>query len=508
MDRRAFLRRTGGSALALGALGGLPGFATTAAGAGPADARLRELAKLIQGSVVGPSSPAYAQARLADSTRFDAIHPTAVVSPLGAADVATTLAWAQKHSLRVAARSGGHSYAGYSTTTGVIVDLSRLNAVHVTPGAASARIGAGAQLIDVYSQLALHGVTIPGGSCATVGIGGLALGGGVGFTSRKLGLTCDNIQSVEIVTAAGQILTCDPTHHADLFWACRGGGGGNFGIVTAFTFAVHPSSSVSTYFVEWPWANAAEAVAAWQAFAPTAPDELFSVCDLLATDPAAGAHAHVVSSGQFFGTEAELAALIQPLTSIGSPTTVVTRTRTALEAALFWAGCATDTVAECHTSPRGSLQRSSFKAKSDFVAKPLPPAAVAALTGAIDARQAGSLLGRGSVLMDAYGGAINRVPKTATAFVHRDQLFAIQYVAELGSAAPTPERTAANDQWLASVHAAMRPSVSGQAYQNYIDPDLPGWAAAYYGSNLPRLRKVKRAYDPRNMFRFAQSIPL
>ena len=146
-------------------------------------------------------------------------------------------------------------------------------------------IGAGAQLIDVYSELFAHGVTIPAGSCATVGIAGLALGGGVGFTSRAFGLTCDNIESLQIVTAAGQLLTCDTSHHSDLFWACRGGGGGNFGIVTSFTFKTHPISTVATYYVEWPWNQALQAVQAWQAFAPTAPDALFSVCDLEATDP-------------------------------------------------------------------------------------------------------------------------------------------------------------------------------------------------------------------------------
>jgi hypothetical protein len=186
---------------------------------------------------------------------------------------------------------------------------------------------------------------------------------------------------------------------------------------------------------------------------------------------------------------------------------VTTQTRTLLEAALFWAGCRNETVAQCHTTPHGVVARSSFKARSDFVAQPLPPPAIAALTHAIDMRQATALLGRGSILMDAYGGAINRVPKAATAFVHRDQLFSMQYVAELGPAADAA-RLAANTHWLNDVRTALRPWVSGQTYQNYVDPELASWAAAYYGSNLPRLRKVKRAYDPGNMFRFAQSIPL
>ncbi len=147
----------------------------------------------------------------------------------------------------------------------------------------------------VYSGLAKHGVTIPGGSCPTVGIAGLALGGGVGYSSRRFGTTADNLRRLRIVTADGELLVCDASHHADLFWACRGGGGGNFGIVTDLTFATHPVSTVSTYSIEWPWAQAAQALDRVAAFAPHAPDALFSVLDLIATDPATpGARAHVV----------------------------------------------------------------------------------------------------------------------------------------------------------------------------------------------------------------------
>ena len=502
MNRRTFLRRAGRAGLAASAFGS---FAARDGGAALGVSPLRELARSIEGTVVTPGSPAYAHARLLESTRFDAVHPRAIVYCANAPDVVTSVRWARKHGIHIVARAGGHSYGGYSTTTGVVLDVSRLNAVTLSSDGRTAVVGAGAQLIDVYSKLYAHGVTIPGGSCATVGIAGLALGGGLGYSSRKLGLTCDNVRRVQIVTAHGRLLVCDDAHHPDLYWALRGGGGGNFGIVTSFRFAVHPAANVATYAVEWPWEQAAKAIQAWQAFAPTAPDELFSVCDLLATDQAAGARAHVVSSGQFFGSEADLAALIKPLATTGTPTRVTTQSRTILDAALFWAGCRNETVAQCHTTPRGTLARTSFESKSDYAATQLPPAAIATLTKAIDARQADTLLGRGSILMDAHGGAINRVPEAATAFVHRSELFSLQYVADAGPN-PGAARAAANRQWLVGLHAAMRPWVSGGAYQNYIDPGLAGWQAAYYGSNLARLRKVKHAYDPRNVFRFAQSI--
>ena len=134
-------------------------------------------------------------------------------------------------------RGGRHSYAGYSTTPGIVVDVSRLNGVDVDQVNGTARIGAGAQLIDVYAQLAKHGVSIPAGSCPTVGIGGLTLGGGLGLSSRKFGLTIDNLTAVDLVTADGRAVSCDDRDHPELFWANRAGGGGNFGVATAFAFA-------------------------------------------------------------------------------------------------------------------------------------------------------------------------------------------------------------------------------------------------------------------------------
>jgi FAD/FMN-containing dehydrogenase len=500
VDRRSFLEHSGRVALSVG------GFRAVAAGAEPGK-RLLDLARSIDGDVVTAASPTYEQARLVQSTRFDRVRPLAIVYVAGGNDVAAALAWARKYGVQVAARSGGHSYGGYSTTGGIVLDTSRLSAVTVAADATTAAVGAGARLIDVYAGLWNKSVAIPAGSCASVGIAGLTLGGGVGYASRKLGLTCDNLIRVEIVTADGEQLVCDPTHHPDLFWACRGGGGGNFGVATGLTFAVHPVSNVATYSIEWPWAQAAQAIHAWQAFAPHAPDGLYAVCDLLATDPGPTARSHVVSAGQFFGSEADLQNLIQPLANAGSPLAVTTKTRGYLDAALFWAGCSGETVGQCHLSPRGTLRRSTFAAHSNYADRPLSPAAIGTLVSAIDVRQSTPTLGRGSILLDPYGGAINRTQKGATAFVHRSQLFSLQ---ELAFWAPGASSSvvAANRKWLADLGAAIRPAVSAEAYQNYIDPDLAGWGTAYYGSNYARLRAVKRRYDPTNAFHFAQSIPL
>jgi FAD/FMN-containing dehydrogenase len=479
MDRREFVERSVGVAAAIA----VPGWLAEAASA--ADPAVRELARQLHGDVVVPGSARYASAKLLWNTRFDGLRPRAVALCADAADVQRVVRWGRKHHVRVVPRSGGHSYGGWSSGNGVVVaDVSHLKRISVAGGRAT--IGAGARLGDVANGLWKHHVAVPGGSCPTVGIAGLALGGGAGYSGRKLGLTSDNLRRLKLVLADGSLVVADATHHADLFWASRGGGGGNFGIATELTFATHPVSNVAIYSLEWPWAQAPQAVAAWQAFAPHAPDALFSVCDLIATDPSLpNARAHVTSAGQFFGSESDLRALLAPLVNTGTPIRFTTSTLSYLQAVEHWGG---------------GDPRIAFRARSDYVKRPLPATAIQRLVDAISARQGH---GKGAFFLDAYGGVINRVPKAATAFVHRDALFSIQYTAQWKPGEAAPARS-----WLDAAYGAMRPYVSGFAYQNYVDPSLATWQHAYYGSNLPRLKAVKRKYDPRNAFRFPQSIPL
>jgi FAD/FMN-containing dehydrogenase len=493
-DRRELLARVGRVAVGAGAAVALPGWITVGARS-TVDARLVELAQLVQGTVVTPQDAAYDSSRRLYSPRYDGVRPGAIVFCETAQDVWRTVRWSRRHSIRVVPRSGGHSYAGYSTCKGVVVDVTRMNAVTVNQAAGTATIGAGARLVDVDQALFQQGAMIPAGSCPTVGIAGLTLGGGHGFSGRKYGLTCDNVRSLVIVTAAGQALLASQTQHPDLYWACRGGGAGQLGIVTSFVFNTHPASDVVTYRATWNWSDAAAVVAAWQAWAPTAPDELFSMCDLIATDGPGGPI--VASNGQYFGSEAALQSLLQPLVNAAAPQTMTIRTRSFINAALDWANCSD--VARCHIGvPSAEVGRSDFLAKSDYVATALPAPGIQVMIQKIAQRQNDPALGGGSILMDAYGGAINRVPKNATAFVHRDQLFSIQYVA--GSS------TTADADWLREFRAAMAPYVSGQAYQNYIDPELEHPNIAYYATNLARLRTVKARYDQKNVFRFPRSV--
>ena len=428
------------------------------------------------------------------NSRFDGAHPRAIVYCESAEDVERTVRWAQKHAIHIVPRCGGHSYAGYSTSSdGVVVELSRMNRLHVRNGIST--VGAGARLIDVYSGLAPLGLTIPAGSCPTVGIAGLTLGGGVGYAGRKFGLTCDNLVGLSLVTAQGKLLDCGPHENADLFWACRGGGGGNFGIATSFRFRTHRVGEVAYYQVVWPWSDAARATSAWQNFAPHAPDELFATLYMSTKAPRGpGTVPFLSSGGQFFGSETELRSLIAPLVAAGAPTRVTVGTLTYIDAITHWAGC--HPLEQCHV-----VGHVRFKGKSDYLDAPLSSAGIATLLAGLKANQGSTSLGGAALIFDAYGGAINRVHAAQTAFVHRRSLFSIQYFSSWTGDG------AGDLHWIRSLYGAMRPYVSGFAYQNYIDPDLRSWRHAYYGSNLRRLAEVKRKYDPHGVFHFAQGIP-
>jgi FAD/FMN-containing dehydrogenase len=494
-----------GGAAALAA----PGIARAARSAGPVPADWAALSRDLSGTLVRPGEASYTVARRLFDPRFDSISPAGIAYCRSPHDVATCLAFVRKFRVPVAVRCGGHSYAGYSTTTGLVVDVSPMAGVGFS--GTTATVGAGTRLIDFYNALAARGRAVPGGSCPTVGIAGLTLGGGVGVVARAYGLTCDRLESVQIVTADGAVLACNGTEHADLFWACRGGGGGgNFGVVTSFTFSTLPAPAPVLFFLSWPWSQAARVIAAWQSWAPHAPDALWSNLHLAAA-PGGGVPSLQVG-GTYLGSVSGAADQLGRLYAmVGShPSGYFLEQASYLHAMLVEAGCASAGVQACHLPwqvPGGRLSRQPQYAKSDFFTRPLSGAGIATLLRGVESLQrvSGAKGGVGGVAFDALGGAVNRVAPAATAFVHRNALFLAQYTTDwdYGAASPGVERQHA---WLRSFWSSMRPYASGQAYQNYADPDLANWRQAYYGANYARLAQVKRAYDPARLFTFAQAV--
>jgi FAD/FMN-containing dehydrogenase len=486
------------------------GSPTTPGSGPPTAADWTALGRGLDGRLVRPGDRDYDTARLLYSPRYDRIRPAAVAYCAGSADVRECLAFAARHRVPVTARSGGHGYTGASTGPGLVLDVTPLHAVTVDAASGTATVGAGARLIDVYAALAGHGLTVPAGSCPPVGVAGLALGGGVGVVSRAYGLTSDAIVGARMVTADGRVRDCGPDRDPDLFWATRGGGGGNVGVVTSFRFRTFPAPDLTLFSVRWSWSRAARVVDGWQRWAPSAPDPVWSTCKLLAGG--GRSTPTVFAAGTFLGSEAGLRRLLDGLVArVGAdPVATSVRTLPYLEAMLAEAGCAGLTPDQCHLpwqAPGGRLARESLAAASHFIGRPVPAAGLAAIVRGVAARGALGGGGEGGISLDALGGAVNRVAPADTAFVHRDAIALAQLTTTWTGAAGAAQ-VAAQQRWLTGFRDALAPYGNGEAYQNYLDPTLAGWQRAYYGRNYDRLVRVKAAYDPGGLLRAPQGIPV
>ncbi|MFJ3232172.1 FAD-binding oxidoreductase [Streptomyces sp. NPDC086787] len=461
------------------------------------------LARDLDGTLVRPGDASWTTAHQLYNTRFDGLKPAAVAYAAHPDDIRTTLAYAKAHRIPVAIRNGGHSYAGYSSGDGrLIVDVSKLNRIRVSGG--QAVVGAGSKLIDVYRALAAKGVTIPAGSCPTVGVSGLVLGGGHGVASRAYGLTCDSLTQATLITADGKQLTANASTNKDLFWALRGAGNGNFGVVTELQFRTHPAPQAVTGYLTWPWAKAAAVLKAWQEWGPSQPDEIWSSLHLSGT----GGTPSISVAAFSLGTYGELQNAVDRLAHLaGANASSVSLRRHGYEEAMeIYAGCSSfSTQAQCHLpgstpgrSSQGRLGRETYAARSDFFDRSLSAAGIQTLLNQLRSVRGGA----GSIALTALGGAVNRVSPTATAFVHRRSRMLAQYL--VSWRAGTSGSSA--QSWLASAHTAMKPYASGAAYQNYADPTLRDWRKAYYGDAATRLKQVKTKYDPQHLFGYPQGL--
>ncbi|MCY0936750.1 FAD-binding oxidoreductase [Streptomyces sp. H34-S4] len=462
----------------------------------------------LTGRLVLPSDAAYDTAKQLQLAQFDAIHPQAIAYCTSEADVAACIRFAQDYELAPAVRSGGHSQAGYSTTPGLVIDVSQLNSVR--PGD-TVHLGPGSQGVDVLNTLAPYGIQVASGTCATVAVGGWLQGGGLGFAARKFGMGADRLVSARVVLANGRTVRASQDEHPDLYWALRGGGGGNFGVVTDFEVRPVQIPTLTTYNLNFGWADAVQVILAWQDWIATAPRELSSeLLFLLSTDAPAGTEPYVVLTGGYAGPKADCDRVLDQLVAaVGRPSaTREVVERPYQQAMMNVFGCGTKTVTECHRvgySPDAQLPRDNYSTgRNMFFSQGWTRTAAEEALGAFtaDARP-GQFRFMG---LFAYAGKINDVAPTATAFVHRDTLFNAGYTVGLTRPDLSQDDKDRGQAWVDNGFTTMDPYSMHRSYQNYMDPALTNWRQAYYGQNYTRLRTVKRAYDPNRFFRFAQGI--
>ncbi|MDU0200932.1 MULTISPECIES: FAD-binding oxidoreductase [Paenibacillus] len=442
----------------------------------------------LTGRLVFPGNPTYHAARMEFNRRFSKF-PKVIVFCRRTQDVINAVKWARERGVRLRVRSGRHSYEAFSAVNGgIIIDVSEMDKVKVDRKNRVAIVQTGNPLARVYKKLWIKRVALPAGTAPDVGVAGLTLGGGIGLLSRKYGLTCDNLKQVKMVVASGRYgaktIVANRRQYADLLWASQGGGGGNFGVATAYTFRVRPISKVSIYSVTWNWSDLEKVLPVWQRWAPSVTNRLTSTIEVSAKQVGT-----IVSTGQLLGGAEELRSLIRPLLRAGNPVKVLVKTVPFIEATKFFAE------SDLHLEPK-------FKISGAYGFQPLPREGVRIIRDFLSkAPNRNSTVWSQS--LGGAGSAVSRISPTATAYPHRKA----ETIYELSARWRNNREQQRNIQWVERFRRALRPFVKGD-YVNFPDLQMKNWPKAYYGVNLGRLKQVKRKYDPHNVFRFAQSIPV
>ena len=518
-------RRTLLKGAALGTLGLLAGGAKVPLGSGSAFAAASPgdwaaLSRSLSGRLLLPSDPAYATARLPWNTIYDWVAPQAIAQPRTPGEVQAAVTFCRDLGIKPTARSGGHSFQGFSTTSGLLIDMSAMNRVVLNRTRTKARIGAGALLIDIYRELFNQGrMAINGGTCPLVGISGLTQGGGVGPFSRQYGLTLDRLIGANVVTAQGESLRVSEDENPDLFWAIRGGGGGNFGIVTSFDFAPVPvDMKLNSYVITFAWRHAQRVVEAFQTWPDVLPVTSHPNLILVTSTGAPGAQPSVTVELWHRGSERVANRVIRDfIREVDAKPLSVAAKRQNFFQAEFDEYCEGFTQAQCApvTTPGGLLPRVGLSTYSDISAGPWPSRANAVMLEELERWQRDPVLQpeglnfnlqAGKVIIEPLSGAVHDTPTNATAFPHRDGWLIYQFQSRVQPGA-SPDVVAAGQEWVNRLYARLAPWRTGAEYSNYGNRELKRWGAAYYGPNLARLRDIKRTYDPTNLFRFEQSVP-
>jgi len=456
----------------------------------------------LTGQVLHPGDPGWDEARHGFAARFDydSNVPKVIVFCQTTQDAVNAVKWATETATPIRARCGRHNYQGYSSLVrdGIIIDVSDLDTVSVDMDSLTAVVGAGSDMLSLTERLWDSGVTMPLATGPSVGIAGLTLGGGFGITSRLLSMTCDNLVAAEVVNAEGHVLHVNEHDHANLFWALKGGGGGNFGVVTSFTFNIHPISLVAAFNWTWDWSQFVNVVDTWQKWAPDNPENgLTSILTLTAD-------LTITMSGQYTTepqTLPQIYKLLEPMLATG-PISTDTQIVPHVNAARMFFGV--DPLNPTWRI-RAHADNQIFKSSSAFSFAPFSTEIIQQMKDRIEKAPILSAPPSQPTMIQLLGcgGVASQVPPEATAVWARHAKFIVQYDGYWTA----PQDEAATIAWVEDFRNAMKPVAWG-AYANYSDELIPEPMEEYYGPNLARLIKVKKEYDPNNVFNFPQSIPV
>lgn len=463
----------------------------------------RDLEKSLRGNVIRPGSPDYADLATPRNLRYQATMPEAVVRCSGVEDIAAAVAWARKTNTPFAIRGGGHNYASASSSRGIIISTRAMNAA--TIDGTTLRAQAGVRNADLATLLPRSGggrLLLPGGNCPAVGVAGLTLGGGIGPNAPWAGLTADRLREVTMVTSDGRIVTASATANPDLFWALRGGAGGNLGVVTDLEFELVevPRARITTGRFEFRGREAALACA--RALQTLRAEAERTVTGNLVVGHSPGRPGDDVTgylNAQALTGEAEARTLFATLSSTPGVTAEI-------QERPWW-----DAYRWYVTAPSPAY---SFWDRSLYADHYLPEEVLDRAIDMVRRFPAGGDAERSATLgiLGWVGGAVGDIAADATAYVHRSAKILVEMSCEWATpkdpalpVSPVPQDVS---DWEQGLWEMLLPHTTGRSYQNFPDPGLDRWADSYYGDNLIRLQRVKTAWDPENVFNHAQGIPL
>ena len=443
-----------------------------------------ELAKTFSGRILRPNDTGYEDARMVHNGLIDK-RPAVIARCRGLADIADAVMMARDQKLEVAVRGGGHNVAGRSTIEGgMMIDLSPMTGIHVEPAAREARAQGGLTWDLFNRETQIYGLATTGGVVSTTGIGGLTLGGGLGWLMGKHALALDNLLSADVVLADGRVVTASEEENPDLFWALRGGGG-NFGVAGSLTYRLHPLGPIVTGgVIAYPFSAAWDVLRYFRDLTASLPDEFMVFGGLIHApdDPGTKLVAMVVCH---CGSPEVGELAVQPIKRFGGPVMDAvgpipyTTMNTMLDGAY----------------PKGALNywKSSFLASlSDEAIRTMIDCFTKCPTP------------MGQLLLEHFHGAVTRVGVTETAFPHRAAGYNLLVLSEWTD----PKDNQACIQWARDTYAAMNQFVGSNRYVNYLGDDEQGDAvAAAYGVNFQRLQEIKAKYDPENFFHMNHNIP-